>query len=71
MLGAWAVLDYFLERQKLERDLRMSQHEIREEIKETEGNPATKMRVRRLQRQLRRRRMLQDVSKATVVITNP
>jgi flagellar biosynthesis protein FlhB len=71
VLGAWAGLDYFLERQKLERDLRMSQHEIREEIKETEGNPATKMRVRRLQRQLRRRRMLQDVSKATVVITNP
>ena len=71
VLGAWAALDYFLERRKLERDLRMSQHEIREEIKETEGNPATKMRVRRLQRQLRRRRMLQDVSKATVVITNP
>ena len=71
VLGGWAVFDYFMERQKLERDLRMTHQEIREEIKETEGNPATKMRVRRLQRQLRRRRMLQDVAKATVVITNP
>jgi flagellar biosynthesis protein FlhB len=71
VLGTWSALDYFLERQKLERNLRMSHQEIREEIKETEGNPAIKMRVRRLQRQLRRRRMLQEVSKATVVITNP
>src|SRR5579884_1606984 len=36
---AWAVFDYLLERQKLERDLRMSRQEIRDEIKETEGNP--------------------------------
>ncbi|HLH08476.1 MAG TPA: EscU/YscU/HrcU family type III secretion system export apparatus switch protein [Terriglobales bacterium] len=70
-LTIWACFDYFMERRKLDRDLRMSHQDIREEIKETEGNPAIKVRLRRLQRQLRRRRMLQDVAKASVVITNP
>jgi flagellar biosynthetic protein FlhB len=70
VLLCWAVLDYIVMRQKSERDLRMSKQEIREEMKQ-DGNPATKSRIRRLQRQSRRRRMLQDTKKATVVITNP
>jgi flagellar biosynthetic protein FlhB len=49
----------------------MSKQDIREEMKQTDGNPATKGRIRRLQRQARRRRMLQDTKKATVVVTNP
>ena len=71
VLVLWAGVDYLLQRQKLERDLRMSKQELRDEYKETDGNPTVKSRLRRLQRQLRRRRMLKDVEHATVVITNP
>jgi len=68
---AWAGIDYLLQREKLERDLRMSKQEIRDEVKETEGNPFVKARIRRLQRQVRRKRMLEAVPQATVVVTNP
>jgi flagellar biosynthetic protein FlhB len=71
VLLAWAVIDYIAMRQKLESGLRMSKQEIREEMKQTEGNPATKGRVRRLQRLARRKRMLQAARRATVVVTNP
>lgn len=67
----WAAVDYLLQRRKLASDLRMSKQEIREEYKETDGHPTIKGRIRRLQRQLRRRRMLQEVEHATVVVTNP
>ena len=71
VLLIWAGLDYLFQRQKLEADLRMSRQELRDEFKETEGNPTMKARLRRLQRQWRRRRMLKDVERASVVITNP
>ncbi len=71
VLLAWSVIDYIAMRQKFEGDLRMSKQEIREEMKQNDGNPATKGRIRRLQRQARRRRMLQATKSATVVITNP
>jgi flagellar biosynthetic protein FlhB len=67
----WAAVDYLLQHHSMENDLRMSKQELREEYKETDGQPSIKGRIRRLQRQLRRRRMLKDVEKATVVITNP
>jgi flagellar biosynthetic protein FlhB len=66
-----AVIDYFYERWRFERSIRMSRDEIREEYKETEGNPLIKSRIRSLQREMARRRMIQEVPKATVVITNP
>jgi flagellar biosynthetic protein FlhB len=44
---------------------------VREEIKELEGNPQIKARIRRLQRDLARRRMMNDVKTATAVIVNP
>jgi flagellar biosynthetic protein FlhB len=53
------------------RTLRMSRQEIREELKETEGRPEVKSRVRALQQQLANRRMLKEVPKADVVVTNP
>lgn len=68
---AWAGADYLFVRYKLENQLKMSHQEIREEHKESEGDPAVKARIRRLQRQTRRQKMLQDVEKAAVVITNP
>ncbi len=71
ILLVWAGADYFLERQRHENELKMSRQDQRDEFKEMEGNPAIKQRIRRLQRQTRRRRMLKDVERAAVVITNP
>ncbi|MFZ0796000.1 MAG: EscU/YscU/HrcU family type III secretion system export apparatus switch protein [Candidatus Korobacteraceae bacterium] len=71
VLLLWAAIDYLLQRQKLEHELRMSKQELRDEYKETDGNPTVKSRLRRLQRQMRRRRMLKEVEHATLVITNP
>ena len=71
VLLVWSGADYAIEKHKLGSDLRMSKQDQRDEYKETEGNPATKARIRRLQRQLRRRKMLRETEKASVVITNP
>lgn len=71
VLLVWSAADYFLERWRHENELKMSRQDLRDEFKETEGNPAVKQRIRRLQRQARRRRMLKDVERAAVVITNP
>ena len=71
VLLGWALLDYLFERQHLSSELKMSRQELADEYKETEGNPVIKGRIRRLQRQVRRRRMLQDTKRAAVVITNP
>lgn len=71
VLLLWAGADYFLERQRYENQLKMSRQEQKDEFKEMEGHPAIKQRIRRLQRQSRRRRMLKDVERAAVVITNP
>jgi flagellar biosynthetic protein FlhB len=61
---------FWLWRQHL-RHLRMSRSDIQDETKETEGDPAIKMRIRRLRMQRARQRMLAAVPKATVVVTNP
>jgi len=53
------------------KDLRMTREEVKEEYKESEGSPETRNRIREAQRALARGRMLQDVPKADVVITNP
>ena len=71
IFAVWSAADFLLERFNFERQLRMSKQEIKEEHKETDGNPAIRGRIRRLQRQMRRRRMLRNVSDATVVVTNP
>jgi flagellar biosynthesis protein FlhB len=71
ILLVWSAADYLLERWRHENELKMSRQDLRDEFKETEGNPTVKMRIRRLQRQARRRRMLKDVERAAVVITNP
>jgi flagellar biosynthetic protein FlhB len=71
VLVAWAGVDYLLLWLKSEGDLKMSRQEIRDEIKQSEGNPANKAKIRRLQRQTRRRQMIKAAETATVVITNP
>jgi flagellar biosynthetic protein FlhB len=71
VLLVWSAVDYLLLWLKSEGDLKMSRQEIREEMKESEGNPANKARIRKLQRQSRRRQMIKAAESATVVITNP
>jgi flagellar biosynthetic protein FlhB len=64
-------LDLFWVRLRHARSMRMSRHDIREETKETDGDPRVKARLRQLRMQRARRRMMAAVPKATVVITNP
>jgi flagellar biosynthetic protein FlhB len=66
-----SAIDYAYKRWKWYQDLMMSRHELKEEMKETEGNPEVKREIRKRMRQIIARRMLQEVPKATVVITNP
>lgn len=66
-----AVADYFLQRFIFERSIRMSREELKEEYKESEGDPQIRARIKSIQRQLAMKRMMQEVPKATVVVTNP
>jgi flagellar biosynthetic protein FlhB len=66
-----AALDYAYQRWQLERMLRMTKQEVKDEFRETEGNPEIKSRIRQRQREFARRRMMADVPRASVVITNP
>ena len=74
--AAWVLLilgclDLFRERRRWMARLRMTKQEVREEQKEVEGNPLIRMRIRRIQRDALRRRMMEQVPKATAVIVNP
>lgn len=71
LLFAWAAIDYAVEWRSREQRLKMSRQDMRDEYKESQGNPQIRGRIRNLQRQARRRRVQADVAKATVVITNP
>lgn len=53
------------------RQLRMTRQEVREELKETEGRPEVRGRIRSLQREMAQRRMMEEVPKADVIVTNP
>ena len=70
-LAFLALFDYGLQRYRLMKQLKMSKQELKSESKESEGNAEVKGRIRRIQRDMARRRMIDDVKKATVVITNP
>lgn len=71
VLVVLAVLDYIYQRWEHERSLKMSKQEIKEENKQTEGDPLIKGRIKRLQREIARKRMMAAIPKADVVITNP
>ena len=71
LLFGWSAIDYLVEWQSRESRLKMSRQDMRDEFKETEGNPQIRGRIRNLQRQMRRRRVKADVSRAAVVLTNP
>ena len=71
VLSIFAFADFAYQRWQYSRDLRMTKQEVREEHKEMEGDPRVKARIRSLQREMARKRMMQEVPKADVVITNP
>ncbi len=66
-----AVFDYIFQWWEYERNLKMSKHETKEEYKQTEGNPQIKAKIKQKQRQMAASRMMKDIPKADVVITNP
>jgi flagellar biosynthetic protein FlhB len=70
-LAFLALGDYWLQRYRLMESLKMTKQEVKDEAKQSEGNPEVKGRIRRIQREMARRRMLENVQKATIVITNP
>ena len=70
-LGVLALGDYALQKYRLMSSLKMTKQEVKDEAKMMQGSPEIKQRVRRAQVQMARRRMMQDVARATVIITNP
>jgi flagellar biosynthesis protein FlhB len=65
------VTDYGFQFWRYEQALRMSRQELKEELRREEGDPQMRGRIRKMQRELSKKRMLRDVPSATVVITNP
>jgi len=68
---AWSGLDYAVEYIAWNKRLKMTRQEMREEVKEAMGNPQVKGRIRQLQNAARKRKVKADISRASVVITNP
>ncbi|KZL94150.1 fused FliR family export protein/FlhB family type III secretion system protein [Clostridium magnum] len=66
-----ALADYIYQRYQFNKDLRMTKQEIKEEYKQSEGDPQIKGKIKQKQREMAMRRMMQEVPKATVVVTNP
>ena len=65
------IADYIYQKHKFNEDMKMTKQEVKDEYKNTEGNPEIKGRQRQKMREVSQRRMMQDVPKADVVITNP
>ena len=70
-LVAIAIFDYFYQRWHHEQQLMMTKQEVKEETKQTEGDPQLKSRIRQIQREMSNARMMQEVPKADALIVNP
>ncbi len=66
-----AILDYMYQKWEYEQNLMMTKQEVKDEFKQSEGDPMVKSRIRSIQREMARRRMMEEVPKADVIITNP
>ena len=66
-----ASIDYFLQVRMHNKDMKMTKQEIKDEYKQSEGDPQLKGKIKQMQREIGMRRMMQSVAEATVVITNP
>jgi flagellar biosynthetic protein FlhB len=71
VLFLMAVLDYAYTKWQHQHDLKMTKQEVKDEHKQREGDPSVKARIRSVQREMARKRMMEAVPEATVVITNP
>ncbi len=71
VLGVGAALDWLWQRQRFMSRMRMSREELKEDMRQSEGDPHVKARLRQLRAERARRRMMQAVPKATVVVANP
>jgi flagellar biosynthetic protein FlhB len=71
VLVAWSGVDYVFTLRKMENDMKMTKQEVRQEYKETDGNPVIKSRIRQLQRAMRKKQSLKAAATATVIVTNP
>jgi flagellar biosynthetic protein FlhB len=71
VLTAIAIADYVYQRMSFMKSMRMSKQELREEYKQTEGDPFIKGKLRQIRTQRARKRMMAAVPKASVVVTNP
>jgi len=67
----FGAVDLLRQKRRYQQDLKMSKQEIRDEFKEVEGSPLMKQRIRKLRRDMARRRMMQEVPTAIAVIVNP
>ena len=65
------IADWAYQKHKFNEDMKMTKQEVRDEFKNTEGNPEIKSRQRQRMREVSQRRMMQDIPNADVVITNP
>jgi flagellar biosynthetic protein FlhB len=70
-LLALAALDYLYQRYTFEKNLKMTKQEVKDEMRQTEGDPKVKARIKSLMRQVATKRMIADVPTADVVVTNP
>ncbi|MEZ5979737.1 MAG: flagellar biosynthesis protein FlhB [Planctomycetota bacterium] len=66
-----SIVDLLFQRFQHEKDLRMTKQEVKQDWKNTQGDPEIKRRIRQVQREMSARRMMDDVPKSTVVVTNP
>ncbi|MFH1139704.1 MAG: flagellar biosynthesis protein FlhB [Pseudomonadota bacterium] len=66
-----AICDFFYQKWKFNEDMKMTKQEVKEEHRQMEGDPLVKAKIRQVQREAARRRMMADVPKADVVVTNP
>lgn len=66
-----AMIDFMFAKWELEQKMKMTKQELKEEYKESEGDPHIKAQIRSIQQQMARKRMMAEVPKADVVVTNP
>lgn len=71
VIGLIAAMDFLYQRWSFMQRMRMSRRDVRDEIKQQEGDPHVRARLRQLRLERSRKRMMQNVQKSTVVITNP
>lgn len=66
-----AIFDFFYEKYRYKKNMRMTKQEVKDERRQSEGDPEIKVKIKALQKEMAQRRMMGEVPKATVVVTNP